>query len=183
DGPRPSGYHKKLSLQEAKTPDSRYLLKGTVATNGLVLNLLVYDVEDPERRTKPSSTLKDDVDTEDSEDGIDDDDDLADSDDTGGESAEADDLFGLDVDADFELDEAFLDGGDSEMDEDDPPGVESLPKKRGRSTTTATTRSPSRTSQPTQQTPHSGFSPTTTADDDSSPFDYSKIYWQRGRER
>ncbi|KAG0198930.1 hypothetical protein BGX31_004435, partial [Mortierella sp. GBA43] len=52
---RLSGYHNKLSLQEAES-STRYKLKGTVCTNGLTLNLLAYDTHHQRpRKTDPKA--------------------------------------------------------------------------------------------------------------------------------
>lgn len=55
---RLSGYHNKLSLQE-EDANTRYKLRGTICTDGLVLNLLAYDTHQLRRRTKETKVRED----------------------------------------------------------------------------------------------------------------------------
>jgi hypothetical protein len=50
---RKDGYHRKVSLQES-TQDTKFKMKGTICTNGLILNLLAYDIT----QLKPRSDFK-----------------------------------------------------------------------------------------------------------------------------
>ncbi|CAO3570186.1 unnamed protein product [Mortierella alpina] len=54
---RLDGYHKKVSLQRDTARTTKYKLRGTISTSGLVLNLLAYDTTAPRRRRQvPSLT-------------------------------------------------------------------------------------------------------------------------------
>lgn len=59
---RLSGYHNKLSLQDG-IADTRYKLRGTICTDGLVLNLLAYDTHQKKHKSKDSKS-SDDMDLE-----------------------------------------------------------------------------------------------------------------------
>ncbi|KAF9975593.1 hypothetical protein BGZ75_000457, partial [Mortierella antarctica] len=51
------GYHRKVRLQSEGNRGGKFKLRGTICTNGLVLNLLAYDETAPRRRRQaPSST-------------------------------------------------------------------------------------------------------------------------------
>ncbi|KAF9949650.1 hypothetical protein BGZ72_008598 [Mortierella alpina] len=90
---RIDGYHRKVSLQDDKGKDTKYKLKGTICTNGLVLHLLAYDTTSTKRRAKGRDQKA-----------------------QGGDQ----DLFDMqaEIDEEFELDEAFVrdqDESDTEM--------------------------------------------------------------------
>ncbi len=117
---RLDGYHKKVSLQN-DTDVTKYKLRGTISTNGVVLNLLAYDTTAPRRKRQghpsppeeSSSTHRASV-TPLQQTGS-----ASDNDD--------DDLFGVerDIIQDFCLDEAFM-FTDDELDvgDDDEEGDE-----------------------------------------------------------
>lgn len=91
---RIDGYHRRVSLQDDIRRDTKYKLKGTVCTNGLVLNLLAYDTTTTRRRPKEG----------------------------GQKSQEGErDLFDTqaEIDEEFELDEAFVEDEDEDQDESD----------------------------------------------------------------
>ncbi|KAG9319191.1 hypothetical protein KVV02_003033 [Mortierella alpina] len=124
---RLDGYHKKVSLQKDTAKNTKYMLLGTISTNGLVLNLLAYDTTAPRKKRQdhplpleksssahrtPGSSSQQTEPKSDREDG---------------------DLFEIerDIDQDFLLDQAFLfaddeinleDEEDEEEDDDDEEG-------------------------------------------------------------
>lgn len=55
---RLSGYHNKLSLQDDEE-STRYKLRGTICTDGLVLNLLAYDTSQQKRKGKGAKVTED----------------------------------------------------------------------------------------------------------------------------
>ncbi|KAF9288572.1 hypothetical protein BGZ68_010950 [Mortierella alpina] len=91
---RIDGYHRKVSLQDDKGRDTKYKLKGTICTNGLVLNLLAYDTTTTKRRPKGGGQKSQDGDQ---------------------------DLFDTqaEIDEEFELDEAFVEDEDEGQDVSD----------------------------------------------------------------
>ncbi|ORZ11721.1 hypothetical protein BCR41DRAFT_356821 [Lobosporangium transversale] len=52
------GYQDKVSLQSQDKDLTRFKLKGTISTNGLVLNLLAYDTTQTKRQQHPSQELE-----------------------------------------------------------------------------------------------------------------------------
>jgi len=57
---RIDGYHRKVSLQDDEA-STRYKLRGTVCTDGLVLNLLAYDTSQQRRKGKAKVNEDDDL--------------------------------------------------------------------------------------------------------------------------
>ncbi|KAF8936078.1 hypothetical protein BGZ58_004639, partial [Dissophora ornata] len=86
------GYYKKVSLQSDRQRRTKFKLRGTICTNGLVLHLLAHDTTTTRRRATPlpHQISKGDDDDDDEDDG------------------EA--LF-RDLNEDYELDDAFLESG------------------------------------------------------------------------
>ncbi|KAF9271168.1 hypothetical protein BGZ68_004120, partial [Mortierella alpina] len=94
------GYHRKVRLQSNGNGSGRFKLRGTVCTNGLVLNLLAYDEMAPRRRRQaPSSTAPQQPGSGGDEEDVD-------------AGAEDSDLFNLQnqIEGDFLLDDAFIPG-------------------------------------------------------------------------
>ncbi|KAF9941401.1 hypothetical protein BGZ65_003798 [Modicella reniformis] len=102
---RLSGYHNKLSLQDDEDAKTRYKLRGTICTDGLVLNLLAYDTDQQKRKSKDAK-------------GPDDMDLVTDTD----RSIELDDAF---------LDEAYGEDDDSSPQDVAPSDLQYINWKRG----------------------------------------------------
>ncbi|KAF9950747.1 hypothetical protein BGZ72_007645, partial [Mortierella alpina] len=109
---RLDGYHNKVSLQDDKSP-TKFKLRGTICTNGLVLNLLAFDTTAPRKKSQDHPQLLEQSSSQGTfprsssqESGA-------------GSEGGNDDLFQLqhDVDEDFVLDEAFLTAELDELDE------------------------------------------------------------------
>ncbi|KAF9574392.1 hypothetical protein EC968_006552 [Mortierella alpina] len=101
---RLDGYHRKVSLQRDTAKTTKYKLRGTICTNGLVLNLLAYDTTAPRRKRQDHPPPSEESSSTRRASG-------SSSQQLGSESDhDDDDLFGLEreLEQDFLLDEAFL---------------------------------------------------------------------------
>ncbi|CAO3565455.1 unnamed protein product [Mortierella alpina] len=104
-GKRFDGYHRKVRLQSDPDRGEKFRLRGTICTNGLVLNLLAYDTTAPRRRRQvPSLTETEEASSSSAPQQPGPGEDDAD------EEAEDSDLFNVEnqIEGDFLLDEAFI---------------------------------------------------------------------------
>ncbi|KAF9945428.1 hypothetical protein BGZ72_001341, partial [Mortierella alpina] len=104
-GKRFDGYHRKVRLQSAPDGGEKFRLRGTICTNGLVLNLLAYDTTAPRRRRQGPSLTE----TEEASSSSAPQQPSPGGDDTEDE-AEDSDLFNVEnqIEGDFVLDDAFI---------------------------------------------------------------------------
>ncbi|KAG0006506.1 hypothetical protein BGZ65_007253 [Modicella reniformis] len=160
------GYSKKVTLQSSRDASKKFKLRGTICTNGLELHLLAYDTSSPRRRTQAATGQgQGDGDGED-EDNL------------------LDDL--LDMDDDFELDDALL------LSDDDGSSTEGIetrtsqqPSKRSASPTPGPSKR--RSKAPRTASPPSSPSGSEQGDSDDSESSGSEvsvtqtnINWKRG---
>ncbi|KAI7831558.1 hypothetical protein BC939DRAFT_437411, partial [Gamsiella multidivaricata] len=110
------GYYRKVSLQSDRQHHTRFKLRGSICTNGLVLHLLAHDTTTTRRRAPRQSIRGDDDEEEhDNDDDGDGDEDVT--------------LF-HDVDGDYDLDDAFLESGGDESGTDPVAAAAGLAKEK-----------------------------------------------------